>query len=50
MKVIIIDSQKTPRTRTVDCSEVVMSFLDGGEIIIDSKEVVPLKKVIRITE
>lgn len=50
MKVITIDSQRTPRVQEIECSEVAMSWVDGGEIIIDNKEVVPLKKVIRIIE
>lgn len=50
MKIVTIDSQRTPRVQEVECSEVVVSWVDGGEVIIDSKEVIPLKKVIRIIE
>ena len=48
MKVVIVDSDMMPKVRKVECSELVISWLDGGELIIDSKEVVPLKKVIRV--
>lgn len=50
MKIVTIDSQKTPRVRRIECSEVVISWLDGGEVIIDNCEVIPLKQVIRIIE
>ena len=50
MKIVTIDSQRTPRIQEIECLEAVISWLDGGELIIDNKEVIPLKKVIRIVE
>ena len=50
MKIITIDSQRTPKIQEIECSEIVLSWLDGGEVIVDSKEVIPLNKVIRIVE